>query len=101
MAWIRTVTAMISFAFTIYKLFQFARTNALAGRMRGIISPRDFAIVVMSIGLVSLLLATIGHHEEPKRLVTTASAVRHSLAAVAALVSLFGVAVLASAILRE
>jgi len=57
MAWIRTATSLITFGFTIYKLFQLEGLGrAQQGRFIG---PREFAFVLVSIGLISLLLATL------------------------------------------
>lgn len=98
MAWIRTATSMITFGFTIYKFFQFE-----AGRdakvTKGLVTPRGFALALVSVGLVSLLVATIQHRKQSK---LVSSARRFSLAAlVAGLMSLFGVFVLLSALLRS
>jgi uncharacterized membrane protein YidH (DUF202 family) len=57
MAWIRTGTSLITFGFSIYKLFQLEGLgHPQPGR---IIGPREFAFMLVSIGLISLLLATI------------------------------------------
>ena len=57
MAWIRTATSLITFGFTIYKFFQLEGLGrAQQGRLMG---PRGFAFLLVSIGLISLLLATI------------------------------------------
>jgi putative membrane protein len=102
MAWVRTSTSMISFAFTIYKFFQFERPNVPNGALRGRFSPRDFAILMASIGVVALLLATIQHAAEMKQLKAQTPARRFSIAgAVAILISIFGLAVLISAIFRQ
>jgi putative membrane protein len=59
MAWGRTATPLISFGFTIYKFFQYLREQQeleLDGRVLG---PRRFAMLMISIVLASLMLATI------------------------------------------
>ncbi len=98
MAWVRTSTSMISFGFTIWKFFQFdAGRNAPA--TRGWITPRDFALIMVSIGVVALVLATSGHRREIASLSSHFEATRRSPAElVAAMVSVFGVLVLLSAI---
>jgi putative membrane protein len=100
MAWVRTATSMISFGFTIYKFFQFEVDKGTSIR-HGLLSPRDFALVMVSIGLVSLLTATVSHRREVQRFRAELKG-RHSLAEVIAwLVSIFGLVVLCSAFLHE
>ena len=100
MAWVRTATSMISFGFTIYKFFQVETGNRLGGH--GLITPRDFALIMVSIGLVALVLATIGHRREIKQLRLHTAYQRLSLAElVAGLVSVFGLLVLAATIFRS
>ena len=57
MAWVRTATSMISFGFSIYKFFQVRDGQPGSG----LIGPRGFAILMISIGLTALVLATIEH----------------------------------------
>jgi putative membrane protein len=100
MAWIRTATSMISFGFTIYKFFQEeARRD---GPIKGaLLTPRDFSLIMVSIGLACLVLATIQHHKQI-RVLSAELQGRYSLAQVIAiLVSVFGILVLISTILRE
>jgi len=97
MAWVRTATSMISFGFTIYKFFQYeAGRNAPANR--GFITPRDFALLMISIGLVALTTATISHHKEIRGLSVNLGGRRSGAELVAALVSIFGVLILLTAI---
>jgi putative membrane protein len=61
MAWVRTAASLISFGFTIYKFFQFELGDRqLPDRMMG---PRDYALMMIAIGLVALLLSTIQHRQ--------------------------------------
>jgi putative membrane protein len=100
MAWVRTATSMISFGFTIYKFFQFEAEKGTSAR-HGIFTPRDFALIMVSIGLVSLLAAAISHNREVRSL-RGALHGRHSLAEVLAwLVSAFGLLVFCSTLLRN
>jgi putative membrane protein len=100
MAWVRTATSMISFGFTIYKFFQFQADKG-ESTSHGLFSPRDFAMVMVSIGLVSLLTATISHRKDARRMSGALNG-RHSLAEVIAwLVSVFGFVVLFSALFRD
>ena len=100
MAWIRTSTSMISFGFTIYKFFQFEQgRNAPA--TRGFLTPRDFALVIVGIGLVALLIATVQNRIEVAELRKHLGSGKRSLAVlVAALVSVFGILVLISTVVR-
>jgi putative membrane protein len=100
MAWIRTSTSMISFGFTIYKFFQFEQgRNAPANR--GLLTPRDFALIIVGIGLVALLVATIQNRIEVRQLRKHLGSGKRSLAVlVAALVSIFGILVLVATLLR-
>jgi len=96
MAWVRTAVSMISFAFTIYKFFQFEAGRG-APATRGWFTPREFAIVLAGIALVSLVMATTGHRRGI-RVIAAHFPKRRSMAeVVAGLVSLFGLAVLLSA----
>ncbi len=67
MAWVRTATSLISFGFTIYKFFQFdvARQPLNASPLIG---PRGFALLMITIGLVSLALSTVQHRRDMKAL---------------------------------
>lgn len=100
MAWVRTATSMISFGFTIYKFFQFeAGRNAPV--TRGWLTPRDFALILISIGLVALFMATLAHRRDMKVLPSPIGGRRRSLAElVAAMISVFGILLLLSAIFR-
>ena len=82
MAWVRTATALITFGFTIYKFFQLES----AGRRQNdyIIGPREFALLMISIGVVSLLMATIQHRWDRNALRALSPEVPRSLAALMA-----------------
>ena len=97
MAWVRTATSMISFGFTIYKFFQFESGRG-APVARGIVTPRDFALMMVSIGLVALVMATNAHRKEVRGLADHLGGRRSRAQVVAVLVSVFGLIVLFSAI---
>jgi putative membrane protein len=97
MAWVRTATSMISFGFTIYKFFELEAGRG-APVARGIITPRDFALIMVSIGLAALLMATISYRKEVRTLSNHLDGRRSRAVVVAALVSVFGFLVLFSAI---
>jgi putative membrane protein len=65
MSWTRTSTSLITFGFTIYKFFQF---EGLRSREHQLIGPREFALILVIIGLGSLVLATIEHGQNIRRL---------------------------------
>ena len=60
MAWVRTSTSLISFGFTMYKFFQYLHDNR-QGAPERMIGPRGFAMIMITIGLAGLVLATIEH----------------------------------------
>jgi putative membrane protein len=78
MAWIRTATAMISFGFTIYKFFQFEAGHGTVAH--GLLSPRQFAVAIVSIALVSLLIAVLSYRRDTQRLTIHVSEKPRSLA---------------------
>jgi putative membrane protein len=63
MAWVRTATSLISFGFTIYKFFQSMREQGRPAETR-LFGPREFALSLIGIGLLSLMLATIQSRRE-------------------------------------
>ena len=56
MAWIRTATSLITFGFAVYKFFDVQRDPGRANN--DLIGPREFGMILVSIGLLSLVLAT-------------------------------------------
>jgi putative membrane protein len=60
MAWVRTAASLISFGFTIYKFFQYLRDGKSVADA-GAIGPREFALVMIGIGLGALVIATVEH----------------------------------------
>ncbi len=99
MSWIRTATSLITFGFSIYKFFQLEA----AGRERQdrLIGPRDFALMLVSIGLISLVLATVEHRQNIRALGVQYAGKQRSLAVlVAGLISLLGILALIVMILR-
>jgi putative membrane protein len=100
MAWVRTTGSMISFGFTIYKFFQFEVAKDAPIR-RGWLTPRDFALIMISIGLGSLVVATVAHRRETQLLSTMLKGRRSLAAVIAYFVSLFGILVLLATIFRH
>lgn len=100
LAWVRTATSMITFGFTVYKFFQIEmrggeQTNRLLG-------PREFALLLVGIGLASLLLATLEYRQSIQLLETQSPGNPRSLAVtVAALVAILGILALIAVIFRQ
>lgn len=69
MAWIRTATSMISFGFTIYKFLaaQPSRPHRF-NIVERILDARNFAIIMISVGLFGLFFAALENHREMVRL---------------------------------
>jgi putative membrane protein len=100
MSWIRTATSLITFGFSIYKFFQIEAPNR--ERQNRLIGPRDFALILVSIGLLSLILATIEHRQNLRALGALYAGKQRSLAVlVAALISILGILALVAMILRQ
>jgi len=100
MAWVRTATSLISFGFTIYKFFQYLREGR-PDEVDGAFGPRAFALLMIAIGLVALLMATIDHRRHMANLRAEYGAVPYSMAAVVALlIAVLGLLGLISVLLR-
>jgi putative membrane protein len=102
MAWVRTATSLISFGFTIYKFFQYLREHEGLKPDDHILGPRRFAMLMISIGLVTLLLATLQQWQLRKKLKQIYPEAGFSLATMmAAFISLLGILALIAVILRH
>ena len=102
MAWVRTSMSLISFGFTLHKFFQFLRegsqTSVPAHQLFG---PREFALMMISIGLVMLVLATLQHRRDLQALRKQYGHVPRSLAAMmAGLIAVLGVVGFISVLFR-
>jgi putative membrane protein len=87
MAWVRTATSLISFGFTIYKFFQFLREES-ADKMphaNHLIGPRQFALLMIFVGLGTLGLATLQHRQHMQMLRAQGALIPYSLAMLLAL----------------
>ena len=101
MAWVRTAASLISFGFTIYKFFQYLQEKG-QGREERIFGPREFALVMIAIGLTALLLATLQHRRDMVRLRAQYPFIPYSLATVlAGLISILGIISFAAIIFRQ
>src|SRR5262245_12663629 len=101
LAWVRTATGLITFGFSVYKFFQYQQAAGVQPP-RHLISTREFAIIMMGIGLIMLLLATLEHSTNIRRLRRQYGNVPRSLAGVvAALMSILGMLGLLAAVLHQ
>jgi putative membrane protein len=66
MAWIRTAVSLISFGFTVYKFFQYLHEGQPGSQTSRLMGPRGFALVMIGIGVVALVLATLHHGRHMK-----------------------------------
>jgi putative membrane protein len=66
MAWVRTAASLITFGFTIYKFFQLELHRSLHRQYR--IGPREFGLTLVSIGMISLILAAHENRQYMKAL---------------------------------
>ena len=99
MAWIRTATSLITFGFTVYKFFQLEAPERPRDRLLG---PRQFGMILISIGLLALALATLEHRQNIRSLDQAYLATKRSLAAlVSALIAVLGVIGLLVVLFRQ
>lgn len=102
MAWVRTAASLISFGFTIYKFFEGMHQT---GQMKGgthLLGSRNFAFLMISIGLVALIMAGIQHRQQTKHLKTQFQVQFRSVAIwVAGLIAFLGVMGLLAVSLRQ
>ena len=99
MGWVRTAIALISFGFTIAKIFEYLREKE--GPRATLLGPRVVGIIMIAMGLVALALATMQHRRASKRLHERCPDLPRSLAGVmAAFFALLGILALISVTLR-
>ena len=101
MSWIRTATSLITFGFSIYKFFQIELAGG-ASRSDRLIGPREFALLMICIGLFSLLMATLQHRQNLNVLRAQYRDIPRSLAkVVAALIAILGLLALIAVLFRQ
>jgi putative membrane protein len=101
LSWVRTAISLISFGFTIYKFFQ---VEKIAGESTGFIGARGFSLTLISVGLISLLLAIVGHWQNVgiiKSELPDATARRTYADLMAGLIGVLGVLALLAVLLRQ
>ena len=103
MAWVRTSTSLISFGFTIYKFFQYLRESQQAPSHAGRIGPREFALIMIGLGLTTLIVATVEHRRSTQALrAEFGHVVPRSLATVvASLIAVLGVLAFLAVVFRQ
>lgn len=98
-AWVRTALSLISFGFVIAKFFQYLREKE--GQTATALSPRAIGLVMISIGLVSLILANWQERRAVKVLRERCPNLPTSVSGVMAmLIALFGILALIGALIR-
>jgi putative membrane protein len=99
MAWIRTATSLITFGFAVYKFFDIKRDP---GRSTDhLIGSREFGMILVSVGLISLVLATWENRTNMQSLVAVYGKMPRSMAtAMATLISVLGILAIISMITR-
>jgi len=102
MAWIRTSTSLITFGFTIYKFFTYLVEADDTPLADSIVGPREFALAMISIGLVTLAVAAVQYKNSLQLLEQEFGEKYRSLAgALAMVVSFLGLGVLIVVLLRQ
>ena len=99
LAWVRTATSLITFGFSVYKFFQILRADSPEANY--LMGAREFGILLVTIGLASLSVATFEYRQNMRRLGTEYQGLPRSLAViVAALLSILGVVAVSLMIFR-
>jgi|SRR4051812_48188712 putative membrane protein len=101
MAWIRTATALITYGFATYKVFEFVPLATGLKPGEHVINPRAFAFFLALLGNLTLFIAAIQHRKNMQALRALGLNVPSSSAAIlAALLSVLGIAVLLMVLFR-
>lgn len=102
MAWVRTATSMITFGFTIYKFFEFELRKQNLPASDHLIGPREFALILIGIGLFALVISSYQHVRTVRKLRRSHPNLPRSTAGlVSAVLSLLGLLALAGVIFRQ
>lgn len=100
LAWVRTATSLITFGFSVYKFFQLQHVGGEHANY--LVGPREFSLLLVSLGLASLLLAAVEHRLNMQGLRAQYADVPRSLAGVVAgLIAVLGIGALIVMILRQ
>ena len=99
MSWIRTSTSMITFGFTLYKVFEEFQQGNTETRF---FSPRVVGIIMIAFGFLGLLFAQIQHRMAYKKLKQKFPELQPSLSSIlSALVLAFGLLLFFVALFRQ
>ena len=99
MAWVRTSTSLISFGFGIYKFFQL---DMKGGQDNRLVGSREFALLMVGAGLLSLLLGIVEHKRNMRSLrAQGADLPRSHTAVLAALLATLGILALIVVIFQQ
>ena len=100
MSWIRTATSLISFGYATFKFFQL---ELKAGEHTShLIGPREFAIIMVVLGLLSLVLGAIEYRHNMSTLRKVDAELPRSMTGVfAGLLTTLGILTLVLVILRK
>ena len=102
MAWTRTATSLITFGFTLYKFFEYLHERGEAARGPELLGARTFGLLMIGIGVFMLLLTTLQHWIQMRRLRVHYLSAPFSLALVlAGLIASLGILGFITAILRQ
>ena len=63
MSWVQTAASLITLGFTIYKFYDFGQSAGGIGAVRAGIGPRTFAMLMIAIGVMSLVMASVQHRQ--------------------------------------
>jgi putative membrane protein len=99
MAWVRTSVSLISFGFTIYKFFQYL-SQEIPFQRKTYFGPREFAVAMIGLGVLSLAMAVIDYRHTRKILGLDEAKYRSLAGKLAGIVFVFGLALLIAVLLR-
>ena len=98
LAWVRTATSLITFGFSVYKFFSIEIKDLQPSVLIG---SREFALIMITIGVVSLTLAAVSHYRTLRKMNADYYALPASTAGIVAwLVGALGVLALLAVIFR-
>ena len=101
MAWLRTAVSLITFGFTLYKFFALELGTKVPARAHQLIGPREFAIVLIAIGLFALIIATLQNIQYRKNRREESRKDGYSLSSlVSAMIAVLGLLAMASVLFR-
>jgi len=100
MAAVRTATSLITFGFAVYKFFQLDLGRSKAEHLIG---PREFALLMLIVGLLSMVVGIAEHLRNQRRLRRQWADMPRSSGSIitAVLVCVLGVLLLLAVIFRE